>query len=105
MRDIFQNLTNFKQQAVCCEKKNKIKELQKHGKRISYILKYGFDFNQNGFRGEMKLPFAYRKNVEGLCGDWNSNKHDDLRLRDGQARVYSMYKYKLKSRKPWFFIS
>ena len=31
----------------------------------------------------MKLPFAYRENVEGLCGDWNSNKLDDLRTRDG----------------------
>ena len=58
-------------------------KLRKSGAHVQYRADFGLHFSQNGFRGDLRVPFAFSGNLEGLCANFDQNKLDDFRCNDG----------------------
>ena len=53
--------------------------IERHGRRNSFHTDFGISFAHKYHYAQLNVPHAYRENLEGLCGDWNSHKTDDMR--------------------------
>ena len=61
----------------------------KRGRMVSFLTPFGLRFTNNGFLGDLRLPFAFAYGIEGLCADYGLDKTDDYKCPDGTIYPYN----------------
>lgn len=59
--------------------------LDRSGNGASFVTKFGLGVHQRGYYGEVFVPFAFRGNLEGLCGNYDFDKTNDFMCSDGKV--------------------
>ena len=63
-------------------------ELSKTPGRVAYSTWFGLEINHGGKTASVRVPQYYRQNVEGLCGNFDTEKENDCFLRNGTVLPY-----------------
>ncbi|XP_077974758.1 IgGFc-binding protein-like [Styela clava] len=65
------------------QSRSSLYKLRHDGKKYTVTTSFGVGISYNGNAVLIRLPVSYKGKVEGLCGDYNSDPSDDLKMKNG----------------------